>query len=90
MSGFCHARRLTVLYRNLTFSQELLKFGLYSSVKRKPGADVVATCLWLLGDFALWNEALAAEAPQLRLAVKHLSSTDNFRDLFGSPSVITF
>lgn len=51
---------------------------------------MVATCLWLLGDFVLWNEALAAEAPQLRLAVKHLSSTDNSRDLFGSPSVITF
>lgn len=48
------------------------------------------TCLWLVGDFILWSEALAAEALELRLAKRHLSSTDNSRDLFGSPSVITF
>lgn len=88
--GFYPARKLTVLYRVLTYGQKLLKFGFCSSGKRKPRADVVTACLWLVEDFLLWSEVLAAGAPQLRLAVKHLSSTDNSRDLFGSPSVITF
>lgn len=43
-----------------------------------------------VGDFVLQSEALAAQAPELRLAMRHLPSTDNSRDLFRSPSVITF